>query len=77
MMMDTNSDPEISWSQDITEESNVEPALPCCPKCSTPFDGWDCKACEYALPEKDRKMHPKIVSPEEVERFLKELDLLE
>lgn len=45
-----------------------------CPKCgSDNFDGWDCKNCKYALPEKARKAHPKVLSKEEADELRKKL----
>jgi len=44
-----------------------------CPRCQATledgkWDGWDCKACKYALPEKHRKAFAKL---ERVPDFLR------
>lgn len=68
-------DPDLQWSEDVKlEPDEPKQALPCCPICSSLFDGWDCKACGYALPEKHRKMHPKVVLLDEAAEDLDQLD---
>jgi len=43
-----------------------------CPRCDSDlFDGWDCKDCGHAIPEKLRKTHGKLLSPEEAEKVRK------
>lgn len=49
-----------------------------CPAChSRTFDGWDCNNpnCNYGIPEKERKMVPRILSPEESAALRKQLDI--
>ena len=65
-------DPDLKVSGGV--EIEPDQVLPACPKCSSQFDGWDCKKCGYALPEKHRKMHPKVVSADEAAKYLKESD---
>ncbi len=53
-------------------ETKLEPLH--CPTCrSEEFDGWDCKKCRYALPQKYRKMFPKRVTKEERRSLLEKL----
>lgn len=47
------------------ENNDANPACPACGSGQSVFDGWDCAACGYALPAKDRKAHPKTLSPQE------------
>ena len=49
-----------------------------CPMCKKrTFNGWDCTNpnCNYSIPEKMRKMHACILSPEEAAQKRKELGI--
>ena len=57
------------------QEVVEEPWKELCPKCGLRmFDGWDCAnlLCRYSIPEEARKMHGKIMSPEETAQWKKE-----
>ncbi len=45
-----------------------------CPGCGIElgpyFDGWDCRACDWAMPDKQRKARGRIVSAEEIRKEL-------
>lgn len=67
---------DLEVSDGVTiEPDEPQELLPACPKCSSLFNGWDCELCGFsALPEKDPKMHPKVVLLDEAEECSKESD---
>lgn len=56
-----------------SHDTTADTAFPSCPKCGAElpdFDGWDCKKCGHSLARKARKMVPRVVDREDIEREL-------
>lgn len=65
---------DLANMQQVVEETWKE----LCPRCSLRmFDGWNCAnlLCRYSIPEQQRKMQPRIMSPDESERFRQQLGI--
>ena len=67
------------------EQAVAEPDVPGddavlieCPQChAEQFDGWNCRACGFAISRKAKRAHGKILSPAEADEVRRRLGFME